>query len=248
MSRENHLDRKLLKRPDFFVEKGRALLGTLAAQSRGIWGVIGALAVATAAYYGYAAWKDRRLGQDWLAYYQAMELPQDQRAAKLKTVYDGASHSRAKQVAAASLGDHYAASLQVKTRTSKVDTDPESTLSLDQAAAAALDWYTKALDFSFLLPLERDLLVINQGNAYEAQQKWAEALARYQSVAQGTSEARPVGMLHTGRLLEKQGKADEAKKLYQQVSADFPNTEYARMARNYLRRASSPLLAAPGKP
>jgi len=96
--------------------------------------------------------------------------------------------------------------------------------------------------------VERELLILNQGTALETQEKWAEAQSRYEVVAKGSSEAKPLGMIHQARLLERQAKPEDAKKLYQAVASDFPTTDYARVARNYLRQMNSPLLGTSGKP
>lgn len=245
---QTRLDRKLLKRPDYFVEQGRVMLQRLVGQRRALIGFALTLVAITGVYYVYNGLAEKRIQADWVAYYEASQKPVAERAAALKAVYEKASNSRAKQLAAASLGDHYALSQKAKQPGNKGE-DPEAKLSAAEVSTQSLDWYAKAQDFSFLQPLEKDLLTLNTAAVLEGENKLAEAASRYDAVAKSSTDAKPLGQLHSARLLEKGGKKDDARKLYRAIATDYPSTDYARIARNYLRRMDSPLFSSPaGKP
>ena len=74
----------------------------------------------------------------------------------------------------------------------------------------------------------------------EQQGKSAEALAQYQSIADDASGLLPreEGLVGMARCQASLGKPDEARKLYQRIVTEFPNSEYAGEARNHVAGAS----------
>ncbi len=231
MSRE-HMDRKALKQPDNFVALGqRALVALLKQKSALAGGLVGILVVALA-YYGYGAWTDRQLNRGWIAFYQAEEAPEADRPSKWKEAYESGGSTRAAYMAAVSLGDYYFKAFET----------PVAGTTSEQAAQSAVEWYSKALSFSLLLPSERELLTMNLGQALELQKKNDEALASYQKTAAMGGQSKPLALLHVGRLLESKKDTEAARAAYQSIIADFAMSEYARIARNYLRRMGSALL------
>jgi hypothetical protein len=253
MSRESHIDRKLLKKPDSFVVLGRKLLAKLLEERKVLW-VAGAVVAAGAAiYYGYGAWHNSRLNRDWLAYHLADEAKPEEQTAKRKEVFEKGGRTRAAFLAAVSLGDHYLQAAQAKVEATKAEgksertlqKDTEPKLSLEESANAASEWYKKALAFSFLLPAEKEMLILDEGNSLEIAGKREEAKVSYQKAADMNGPVKPLALLHLGRLYEAAQDREKAKSLYQSVSTDFGSTEYSRVAKNYLRRMDSPLLANP---
>src|SRR5262249_17268616 len=99
------------------------------------------------------------------------------------------------------------------------------------------------LEFSDLLPIEKQLLRINRGNAEELQKKWDDALADYRAASEITGDAKGLAMLNLARVYELKGDTAKAGEIYEKVTIDFINTEYARQAKNNLRRLKSPLFA-----
>jgi hypothetical protein len=231
MSRE-HVDRKALKQPDNFVALGQRALVALLKQKSVLLGALVGTVVLALAYYGYGAWKDSQLNRGWLAFYQAEEAKEADRPSKWKEAFERGGSTRAAYMAAVSLGDYYYKAFE----TPIPGTTPE------QAAASAAEWYTKALSFSLLLPSERELLTMNLGQALELQKKTEEALASYQKSAAMGGQSKPLALLHVGRLQEAKKDKEAARTSYQSIVADFAMSEYARIARNYLRRMDSALL------
>ncbi len=244
MSHEPHVDRKALKKPDGFVQLGLRALGALFQERNYVMGALVCVALAAAAYYGYSAWNRRVLARDWLAYYQAETAKESEQVAKYKQAYENGGKTRAAFLAAVALGDHYFQSAQSKVQAA-TGKDLEPSLSLDQAAQNSVDWYRKAGEFSFLLQAEKDLLTLNLGQAFELQGKADEAQSVYQKVADGNGPSRAMALLSVGRIWEAKKNSEKAKATYQAVATDFANTEYAKIAKNYLRRMDSPLLANP---
>lgn len=257
MSRESQVDRKALKRPDGFVQVGRRALESLVQERKFIFGGLGVVALVCLAYYGYSGWTDRQLNRDWIAYYQAEDAKEGDQPAKFKEAYEKGGKTRAAFLAAVSLADHFLRSAQYKAEfaqqgSKKADPkktsslkDLEPALSLEQASQSASEWYKKALEFSLLLPGERELLTLDYGQSLEIQNKLDEAQTAYQSVVDMNGQSKPLALLHLGRMFEMKKDKEKAKSLYQSVSTDFGNTEYARIAKNYLRRMDSALLANP---
>lgn len=261
MSRER-IDRKQLKRPDGFVQKGRQIFESLFREPRSALIALGVLGIGIGAYYAYDAYASRRLNRDWIAYYQADEAKGADRVAKMKSAFESGGNTRAAVSAAVFLADHYYGAAQLKAEQQKVkqatgkepkkrkegEEDPEPTMTTTQAAEAATQWYGKALGFSLLLPGEREMLTLDAGHALELQGKWDEALGRYKSVVEMEGQAKPLAMLHSGRMHEVKKEKDAAKTLYQSISQEFANTEYARLAKNYLRSMNSALLDTTSQP
>ncbi len=255
MSRDR-IDRKKLKLPDGFVRKGREVLRALFREPKIALIALVFVGVGVGAYYAYDAWASRRLNRDWITYYQADEAKGAERTVKMKAAFESGGNTRAALAAAVFLADHYYGSAQKKAERAKVkevtgkeakkakedEADLEPTLSAQQAAEAAVDWYTKALGFSLLVPGEREMLTLDAGHSLELQGKWDEALGRYQSVVEMGGQAKPLAMLHSGRMHELKKDRDTAKTLYRSISEEFANTEYARLAKNYLRSMDSALL------
>jgi tetratricopeptide (TPR) repeat protein len=62
------------------------------------------------------------------------------------------------------------------------------------------------------------------GYAYEHQRKWKEATDEFRGMAPEGSSYRDRAMWHEARLLERQGRKDEARALYGQILEKFPST------------------------
>lgn len=265
MSKETKVDRKAIKRPDTFVAKGRQALETMFKNRSGVAGALGVTALLVGGYYAYDWWSSRVSIRDWVAYHRAEEATGADRVAKWKAAYEGGGRTRGAFLSAVSVADHYydaarrkAEAERIRTVTGKeraakkagtveddVARDLEPTLTLAQTAETAADWYGKALKFSFLRPEERELLTLDRGHALELQGKNEDALKEYKSVVNDGGQSKALAMLHAGRIHETRNEKDAAKDLYQAIASEFGTTEYARIAKNYLRRMSSPLLTSP---
>ena len=76
------------------------------------------------------------------------------------------------------------------------------------------------------------------GDAYAEQDQMDKALAQYEkaSKADDNDLTTPYYLLKLGQLSEKQGKKDEAKKAYETIKNEFPNTEEGAEVEKYLAR------------
>ncbi len=234
MSREPKLDKKSLKLPDFFVSGGRRLLESLFLERRGAAAGVVVVVVLVLGYYAYDAYTSRALMRDWEVVYKAEEAKGSDQVAQYKQAYEKGGGSRASYIAAVNLADHYLEAVSKK--------DLEPALTPEQAAQNALEWYTKALGFSGLLPAETELLTLSTGHALEAQKKMDEAIAKYKSVADKKGQSRPLALLYLGRAQESKQDKEAAKSSYRAIVSEFGTSEYASLAKNYLRSMESPLL------
>lgn len=235
MSKPPRIDRKAIKGPDEFQKKGRVFLHYLIDQRVRFLSVIIAVGVGVAAVLGWDSFTGNRLDKGWVAYDQAVKAPETERWDKLKTMYGEWGNTRPTYFAAVTLADHFFD--DAKKELLKDPTKPVS------SAGSAIEWYTKAMQFDGALPSEKQLLTINLGNAYELQQKYDDALASYNKAVDMEGGARGYALLNVARAQELRGDTAKAVDTYQKVSVDFINTEYAKVAKNQLRRMKSPLFA-----
>jgi tetratricopeptide (TPR) repeat protein len=256
MSRE-HIDRKTLKRPDSFVAWGQRGLGLLFREKKVVAGLAVGILLVAAGFYAYGAWTNQKLNKGWVAYHQAEEATGAERVDKWKKAYEVGGNSRAAYISAVALADHYFHSAQEKAEKAAVASappakktdkpseheDPEPTMTKEQVAQSAADWYTKALGFSLLLDSEKELLTLNLGQSLELLGQTDAALEQFQKASAMGGQGKALAILHVGRMLEAKNDVEGAKKTYQGLVADFAMSEYARIARNYLRRMDSRLLS-----
>ncbi|MBI4405628.1 MAG: hypothetical protein HY537_15815 [Deltaproteobacteria bacterium] len=236
MSKPPKIDRKTLKAPDEFVKKGRGILGFLIEKKFPFLAVLGAVAAVVLIVYGYDWWSERQLLNAWTAYGEVLKKPESERWDRLKDFVGKYSRTRPMVFAAASLADHY-----FEERKKELAKSADSATS--QNFALALEWYDKALSFRDLLPLERQLLHLARGKAYETEKKNDEALSDFQKAADLGSDARALALLNVSRLKELKGDVAGAKESFLKVTVEFPNSEYARQAKVQLRRLGSPLFS-----
>ena len=227
MSKPPKIDRKSLKNPDEFVKAGNAILDWVAEHRLPLFSSIIAVVVIVAGIEGYFMWRTDKSDKGWVAYYTANSAPDKDRMDKLKAVAGEYPNTRAGYFAEVGVADLYY-------KTAEAGTD-------SSAAAQAADWYGKAVAFSSLIPSEKQLVLIDRGNAYEIAGKLDEAVADYQAAAGMTGDATPLALLNEGRIWEMKKDSTKAQAAFDKVGSDFPNSEYAKQAKNYLRLFKSPL-------
>lgn len=218
--------------------KGQTALSWLASQRfRFLPILIAALAVVLIGY-GYDWWSQNRLENAWKAYSDATKLPEPQKWEDLKTVHEKWKGLRPAFFAAVALGDHYFSEAK------KAALKDEASKDVQTGALSAADWYGRALAGNDLLPAEKQLLYINRGEAQEMQKKYDEAMNDYKMASDFGGDSKPLAMLHMARALELKNDPTKAAETYERITVDFSNTEYAKMAKNHLRRLKSPLFNA----
>lgn len=230
------VDRKSLKQPDTFVSRGRRVLGFLAAHRTRFATVAGIAVAAAAIFYAFEWWSTRQSDAAWVAYFEAQRQPEDKRLAAFEAVYASHSGTRAAQLAAVSLGDR----AFEQARSQALKPTPEG--GKPDAAEKAIEWYGKALDYGDLQPIERQLLLINRGKSKELAGKLDEALEDFQQGAALEGPAKGLASLSVGRIWELKGESEKAREQYEKVASEFLDTEYARLAKAYLRALKSPIL------
>lgn len=237
MSKPPRIDRKTLKNPDEFVSRGRSVLTFLASQRSRFIPILVVAGVVIAAAYAYDWWVNDKLEKGWQAYANAMKAVENERWDKLKTLHADLKSGRPSLFAALALGDHYFD--EAKKETLK---DPKT---VPPSAAIAGEWYAKALQSSDLLPAEKQLLQSNRGAAFELEQKWDDAKTAYTSASDQPGEGKALALLGLARVAEAKNDPAVATQTYEKVTTEFSNTEYAKIARNSLRRLKSPLFQKP---
>lgn len=224
MSKPPTIDRKTLKLPDVFVQRGTQLLGKLSTSRVGLIPILIIGVVIAGLFFAYDQWDERREQKAWTAFYRASKAEATKKWDEYKTVHAQWPKSRAAMLAAVELGDFYYGTEAGK------------------EAQQAGDWYSKALEFNRLLPVEKQLLLMNRGNALELLKKWNESLADYEQAYGMNGPAKGLALLAIARVQLEQGQLEKSAETYQKVMTEFPGTEYGKTAKNHWRKLKSPLL------
>lgn len=235
MSKPPIIDRKSLNQPDQFVKQGRHAVELLVGHQKKILIVVGAAVAIGLSFYFYGTYRDSQNEAGWKKLAEISKLPEDQQWDKLKTLSLEYSSAVIGQFAASTLGDHYFDEAK-----KELEKNPKAN---SANAPLAVEFYTRALNFSQLKPNEKGLLLVNRGQSYELTQKWDEALADYSEAVKIGFEGKPLALLGQARVWEFKKDSPKAIEIYEKISADFLNTEYGRLAKLYLRRLKSPLFS-----
>ncbi len=236
MSKPPIIDRKSLKQPDAFQTQGMSVFDWILHHRR-IWmpGVIGALVVALG-IYALDGYQQHKLNQGWLEYFTALKKPEAERPAALKTVAETWKKIRPGYFATVALGDM--AFDEARKEVLKDSSKPGA------SATKAVEWYTIALTFGDLLPAERQMLFLNRGQAKEVSKKIDEANQDFKTASEFVGEGKPLALLAMARTEELRAHIPKAIEIYEKISVDFPNTEFAKSAKMQVRRLKSPLFAS----
>lgn len=231
MAKPPKIDRKELKTPDTFVQKGRHWLGLIASQKTRFFPVLLAVLVIVGGVYGYEWWSDRALDKAWDAYNAAIKHPEPQVWETLKQFHSNYKRSRPGFLAAVALGDH---SYDEKKAMGSASEGSDH-------GASSVEWYSKALTFSGMLPQERQLILINRGKAYELSKKLDDALNDFKKAGEEPGELKALALLNVARAYELKDDVKRTLETLEKVTIDYLNTPYANLARNSIRRLKSPL-------
>ncbi len=257
MSKPPKIDRKTLKQPDKFTTRGRGALEWLVHERMRYLPLLIAVVVLVLGGYGFDWWSNGRMEDAWRSYTTASKATEPQKWDDLKGVANAHKSSRPGVFASVALADHFFSEAKKQSMGEakmppavvngvKDPKAPDVKLPADEkaamaSAATAAEWYSRALEFSELLPGEKQLLYINRGESLEMQKKYDEALNDYKMAADFAGDTKPLAMLGTGRVHELKNDKVKAAETYERITVDFSNTEYAKMAKNLLRRLKSPL-------
>lgn len=223
---------KKLKRPDEFVQLGRKLVEKVLHSGQWVLVMVGTIALVAGAYYGYQWYRERSLDEGWQAYYVAMQVEGDKKWEELPAAYEKLS-GRPKQMLAAQLADHYFQK--------KVDAGLGKQPIVPNAGKLAVEWYQKSLEYSELLPEERQLLLLGLATSQQLEGELDSALANLDKAKALGGPLRALVLFRMGRVLEQKGDNPKAIESYQQVTVEFADTEYAKSAKNFMRYLKSPL-------
>ncbi|MBI1859478.1 MAG: hypothetical protein HYR96_00995 [Deltaproteobacteria bacterium] len=236
MQKTPHINRKELKAPDTFVQKGNRFIEFFV-QRRSPFILVSSLGAATIIlFYGFDYWTSKRLNDAWNALHKAEKVEETKRWDEYKKVHEGFSGARPGFIAATRLGDHHFELARKEFFRDKAKAKVSS--------GEAVDWYGKARKFSDLLPTEKQLLGIDYGEALELGDQLDNAINEYRVASELPGDAKPYALLKLAGALETKGDAAKAQETYQKLTVDFPSTEFAKMAKNGLRRMKSPNFAS----
>jgi hypothetical protein len=233
MEKTPKLDRKELKQPDQFMKRGQAVFAFLLEKRKRFLPVLIGGAVLVGSVYAFDWWSQRKLEKGWVEYNRVNKLAGTERVDQLKVFQAGHAGDRPGYFAAVSVADYYYD--EAKKEAVKKDGKPS------EAATQAASWYGRALEFRGLLSGEKQLLYIDRGGAKEILGELDEANKDYQMAADFGGDPAGLARLSLGRIQEMKGDKAKAEEIYKKVSEDFVNTEYAKLAKSFLRRMSSPL-------
>lgn len=233
MSKPPKIDRKELNRPDEFVQQGTHILELVVGHQKKIISVCAIGAIIALGFYFYNWRLDSQNEKGWKEYFTATHLPETERWESFKRLAKEYGSVASGQFMAVQLADHYFDEAK-----KNVDKDVKA---VSSNVAAAVDWYSTALNYSKLAPSEKGLLLVNRASSYELDQKWDEAMNGFTDAVSLGYEAKPIALLGQGRIYEIKKDPAKAIQIYEKISADFLNTEYSKIAKGYLRRLKSPL-------
>ena len=104
-----------------------------------------------------------------------------------------------------------------------------------QDAVRAIRDFLATSSGSFAAPMARAALARALDDAGEPQ----KALEQYEQLSRGEGAYPPqAALLEMGICLEKMGKKDEAKKIYERITREFPNSDYSQEAQNRMKKIS----------
>lgn len=225
MSKEIKLDKKLLKMPDKLTQIGINTLQQLWKNKKTVFTFVTILFVVALSYYGYSLWTTHQLEKSWQAFYELQKLPTDKKFEAYKGFQEKYKEHRPAQVARIELANHNF-NLAKKSLPKKPD---------EKAAHEAIEWFSKALTYSKLTPVEKQLLLISKGKSFELLSNFSEAQNQFTQAASINAEASGLAYLSIARIYELKKENQKAIETYQKIALDYNNTEFAKQAKNYLR-------------
>lgn len=234
MTHPPSLDRKSLKSPDAFVSRGTQLLARISRSKMGFAPILGLGIALAAGFYGLDFWEEKKEQESWTAYYQALKATESKKWEQMEAVSETNPKSRPGMLAAVEVADHYF-ELAEKEEIKKEGQKKENALK-------AAEWYQKSLRYSDLLPAEKQLLLINQGNAEELAENFTASLASYEKAFSLKGPAKALALIGVGRSQQGMGEAEKAVQTFEKVFMEFASTEYAKLAKMFWRNLKSPLL------
>ena len=252
------------------MSRGRSFIEMLSKRRQRLYSVLIGVAVLIAGVYAFDYWSNHRLNENWQNFYRINKTEGDTKWKEMEAYFEGAPKVRPAYFAAVSLGEHYFneakramywvaptektdAKADPKTEKTAADTKAEEDkaeakppeLTTAEAAERSVSWYTKALEFGELLPAERQLIYINRGNGYELAGQIEKANVDYQTAVDYGGGPKGLAMLNLARGKNLLGDKEGAKTIYQTIVKELQDTEYAKLAKNHLRRLESPLFSKP---
>jgi len=104
-----------------------------------------------------------------------------------------------------------------------------------QDAVKAIQDFLASSPGNFAAPMARAALARALDDAGEPQ----KALEQYEQLSRGEGAYPPqAALLEMGICLEKMGKKNEAKKIYERITREFPNSDYSQEAQGRLKKIS----------
>ncbi len=213
------LDRKALKQPDGFVKVGRELIEKLSQNSIFIMTLCGIILVFAVGLGGYQHFHRKSEDEARAAFFKATQnlktkdgKPGFESVPGFEKVILDFSGTRAGFEAAMTVGGIYYKNDDYK---------------------KAIEFYLKAND-SAPGDIEKTMALGVLGNAYESEKNFDLAVQTYEEAMRySVSILKGNIMLGLARSFEGQGNKDQARKTYQAIKKELPNTTYADTADAY---------------
>ena len=102
-------------------------------------------------------------------------------------------------------------------------------------AVKAIQDFLASSPGSFAAPMARAALA----RAFDEAGEVAKALEQYEQLSREEGAYPPqAALLEMGACLEKMGKKDDARKIYERITREFPNSDYSQEAQGRLKKIS----------
>ena len=232
MTKLPRINRKELRNPDEFIKKGSRFIRFLSERRSPFLLVASLAALTISLFYGYDYWNARKLTRAWKELVRVEKLEGPARWDELKKLHQAHAGLRPGSMAAVLVADHLFDSARKEWYG-----DPEKARPV---ALEAAQWYGNARQFSELLPTEKQLLGVDRGGALELAGNHEEAMAEYKVASEIAGEAAAFALFRLAGIYEAQGDLPSAEQTYEKISVSYPASEFAKMAKNAIRRIKSP--------
>lgn len=248
------MDKSELKGPDTFVSMSDKFFSWVERHARSVAAILLLVAVASLGYIGYTHWESigERKAADAL-YQPEAELrkvetkAREAKAAKMEQLAVGQKKDAPDSTPSVDYAKDYAPIVSQITGQIKAHANTKAALVSALNLANFLvqqkqfEQALAVLEIPTYKPSANDLLggfhQMHRGLALIENQKADEALKAYEAVlaAESLKFFHPEALLKSGVALELKGDTEKARQRYEKLSREFPDTEAAKSAQQYIR-------------
>jgi predicted negative regulator of RcsB-dependent stress response len=210
-------NKELLKKPDEFITLSNKTLNWAKENYKTVIFGVSGIVVVLLAYFGYSAYQSNRETVAHEKYFTTEEqTDKSQKQKELEALiknYPGTQGGHLSMVSAAN--SYYQ----------------------NKDFSKAIESYQQALAKGNFPPEIVTLIKENLGYAFEEKGDYPSAVKTYSEIAQGQETfQKEEAMIGLGRVYQKMGKKEEAKKTYQEFIKAYPNSVYTNLIRNQISK------------